>query len=306
MSFNLDSVEQLNIHEVVFYTTSTCGFMGYLHYGELVARGYVPLKDESCFTNGYLEREIDWIPGMKGIRIKDIPSFIRTTDPNDIMLNYNILQHENASRAMAILFNTYDELEEEVLEAIRAKYNRGLEDFQFKTTPDGLPPSNNDATQDIPALCISISKHCLAPFLELIKNLNESSDCPNVSCIVSNRVMSFSLDSVEQLNIPEVVFYTTSACGFIGYLHYGKLVARGYVPLKDESCFTNGYLEAEIDSTPGMKGIRLKDIPSFIRTTDLNDIMLNYNIVQHENASRAKAILFNTYDELEEEVLEVI
>ncbi|CAI9770071.1 unnamed protein product [Fraxinus pennsylvanica] len=115
--------------------------------------------------------------------------------------------------------------------------------------------------------------------------------------------MSFSLDFVEQLNIPEVMFYTTSACGFIGYLHYGELVARGYVPLKDESCFTNGYLEAEIDSIPGMKGIRLKDIPSFIRTTDLNDIMLNYNIVQHEHASRAKAILFNTYDELEEEVL---
>ncbi|CAI9770069.1 unnamed protein product [Fraxinus pennsylvanica] len=52
--------------------------------------------------------------------------------------------------------------------------------------------------------------------------------------------MSFSLDSVEQLNIPEVVFYTTSACGFMGYLHYGELVARGYVPLTE--CISEGVL----------------------------------------------------------------
>nr|WBK62797.1 uridine 5'-diphospho-glycosyltransferase 1 [Ligustrum robustum] len=183
---------------------------------------------------------------------------------------------------------------------------KGLEDFQFKTIPDGLPPSDDDATQDIPLLSQSISRNCLAPFLDLIKNLNESSDCPNVSCIVSDLVMSFTLDAADQLNIPEALFYTASACGFMGYTHYAELVARGYVPLKDESCLTNGYLETEIDWIPGMKGIRLKDIPTFIRTTDPNAIMLKYNIVQHGNASRAKAIIFNTFDELEEEVLEAI
>ncbi|KAI3445744.1 hypothetical protein Pfo_002409 [Paulownia fortunei] len=183
---------------------------------------------------------------------------------------------------------------------------KGVEDFQFKTIPDGLPPSNCDATQDIPLLSQSMSKNCLAPFLDLIKNLNDSPDCPNVSCIVSDGVMSFTLDAAEKLNIPEVVFFTTSACGFTGYLHYAELVARGYVPFKDESCFTNGYLDTEIDWIPGMKGVRLRDIPTFIRTTDPDDIMLNYNIVQHENASRAKAIIFNTFDELEEEVLEAI
>ncbi|CAI9764485.1 unnamed protein product [Fraxinus pennsylvanica] len=183
----------------------------------------------------------------------------------------------------------------------------GIEDFQFRTIPDGLPPpSNSDATQDIPALSESITKNCLGPFLELIQNLNDSSECPKVSCIVSDGVMSFTLDAAEKLGIPEVVFFTTSACGFMGYLYYGELVARGYVPFKDESFFTNGYLDTEIDWIPGMKGIRLRDFPSFIRTTDSNDIMLNYNIVQHKNASRAKAIILNTYDELEVEVLEAI
>ncbi|KAG8368656.1 hypothetical protein BUALT_Bualt15G0068200 [Buddleja alternifolia] len=183
----------------------------------------------------------------------------------------------------------------------------GGQDFQFRTIPDGLPPSDCDATQDIPLLSQSMSENCTAPFLELIKNLNDdSSECPKVSCIVSDGVMSFTLDAAEKLGVPEVMFYTTSACGFMGYLYYGELVARGYVPLKDESCLTNGYLDTEIDFIPGMKGIRLRDIPSFIRTTDPNDIMLNYNIVQHENASRAKAIILNTFDELEQDILEAI
>lgn len=183
---------------------------------------------------------------------------------------------------------------------------KGLDDFQFKTIPDGLSPSDTDATQDIPALCNSIQNTCTVPFLNLVKNLNESSDSPRVSCIVSDGVMSFTLQAAEELNIPEVVFFTTSACGFAGYLHYAELVARGYVPLKDESWLTNGYLDTTIDWIPGMKGIRLKDLPSFIRTTDPEDIMINYNIVQTRNASRAKAIIFNTYYDLEKEVLEAI
>jgi hypothetical protein len=32
--------------------------------------------------------------------------------------------------------------------------------------------------------------------------------------------------------IPALVFWTTSACGFMGYLHFAELIDRGYVPLK--------------------------------------------------------------------------
>ncbi|KAK6135444.1 hypothetical protein DH2020_030813 [Rehmannia glutinosa] len=179
----------------------------------------------------------------------------------------------------------------------------GLEDFQFKTIPDGLPASDKDATQDIPQLCDSLRKNGLPPFLDLIKSLNDSPDCPNVSCIVSDGVMSFTLDAAEKLNIPEVVFFTTSACGFMGYCNYVELVNRGLFPLQDESQITNGYLETELDWVPGMKHIRLRDFPSFIRTTDPDDIMVNYNILQTKNASRAKAVIINTFDELEKEVL---
>ncbi|KAL2460420.1 UDP-glycosyltransferase 85A2 [Abeliophyllum distichum] len=183
---------------------------------------------------------------------------------------------------------------------------KGLEDFQFRTIPDGLPLSDKDATQDIPTLSNSIQNNCLPHFLDLINNLNDSPDCPNVSCIVADGVMSFTLDAAEQLNIPEVVVFTTSACGFMAYCHYAELVTRGYFPLKDESSLTNGYLEKKLDWVSGMKDIRLRDFPSFIRTTDPKDIMVNYNILQTKNASRAKAVILNTYDDLEKEVLEAI
>lgn len=59
---------------------------------------------------------------MKNIRLRDFPSFVRTTDPNDIMVNYNILQTKNASRAKAVLINTFDDLEKDVLDALREKF----------------------------------------------------------------------------------------------------------------------------------------------------------------------------------------
>ncbi|KAF8370168.1 hypothetical protein HHK36_031799 [Tetracentron sinense] len=182
----------------------------------------------------------------------------------------------------------------------------GLPDFQFRTIPDGLPPSDVDATQDIPSLCESTSKTCLAPFRNLISHLNgtSSSNFPPVSCIVSDGVMTFSLKVAEELSIPEILFWTTSACGFLGYAHYCHLIERGLTPLKDESYLTNGYLDTIIDWVPGMKDVRLRDFPSFIRTTDPSDLMLNFLKDEAERASKACAIIFNTFEALEYDVLD--
>lgn len=62
------------------------------------------------------------MPGMKGLRLKDMPSFIRTTDPDDFMLGFEMDQLERARKAPAIIFNTFDALEQEVLDAIASMY----------------------------------------------------------------------------------------------------------------------------------------------------------------------------------------
>ncbi|KAG4119046.1 hypothetical protein ERO13_D11G054850v2, partial [Gossypium hirsutum] len=159
----------------------------------------------------------------------------------------------------------------------------------FEMIPDGLPQSDQDATQDIPALCDSTRKNCLAPLLELITKLN-SSDVPPVTCIVSDGFQ----------------FWTASACGFMCYLQYNEIFKRGIVPFKDEKFVNDGTLDTPIDWIPGMSNMRLKDIPSFIRTIDPNDIMFDFMESEAQNCLKSSAIIFNTFDELEHEVLEAI
>ncbi|GKV41124.1 hypothetical protein SLEP1_g48696 [Rubroshorea leprosula] len=246
----------------------------------------------------------------------------------------------------------------------------GLPSFRFDTIPDGLPPTDVDATQDIPSLCESTRRTCLAPFKELLCKLNDpSSDNPPVSCIVSDGVMSFTLDAAQELGLPEVLFWTTSACGFLGYLHFRHLIEQGYTPLKDESYLTNGYLDThdrrnpDLDLLPcttkphskkrpnchmsftsqpslvamekrqgkeierevleeeedwvieikglyfvrmGRKGKLLKDLPSFLRTTDPNFFMIDFILGETERAKRASAIVLNTFDALENGALSAL
>jgi hypothetical protein len=108
----------------------------------------------------------------------------------------------------------------------------GLDDFRFETIPDGLPPcENDDVTQDIPSLCTSFATHGAALLRDLLARLDDAGR-PPVSCLIPDGVMSFALEVAEEMGIPALVFWTTSACGFMGYLHFAELIDRGYVPLK--------------------------------------------------------------------------
>lgn len=71
-------------------------------------------------TNGYLDTVVDCIPGMKGIRLRDIPSFIRTTDADDVMLNFLKDESESSQRASAIVVNSFEALEKDVLDALNS------------------------------------------------------------------------------------------------------------------------------------------------------------------------------------------
>ncbi|KAK9053752.1 hypothetical protein SSX86_024826 [Deinandra increscens subsp. villosa] len=177
--------------------------------------------------------------------------------------------------------------------------------FQFETIPDGLPPAENlDVTQDIPLLCKFTSETCLGPFKKLLSKLNGETMTPPVSCIVSDGVMSFTLDAADELGVPEVLFWTTSAGGLLAYAHYSTLRQNGFIPLKDSDDLNNGYLDTIVDCCiPSMKGIRLKDMPTFIRSTDPDEPMVNFCIRETARANRASAIILNTFEDLEHDVL---
>lgn len=108
----------------------------------------------------------------------------------------------------------------------------GFQDFQFETIPDGLPHTNMDATQSIPSLCDSTRKYSLAPFCNLISKLNDSNCAPPVSCIISDGIMSFTVKASQQFGLPNVLFWTHSACGFMSFKECKNLMDRGLIPLK--------------------------------------------------------------------------
>ncbi|KAG6438151.1 hypothetical protein SASPL_103088 [Salvia splendens] len=209
-----------------------------------------------------------------------------------------------------------------LLKARGANALDGLPTFRFETIPDGLPPSETvDATQDIPSLCDSTTTTCLAPFKKLIARLNEAGDAPPVSCIVSDGVMSFTLDAAAELGLPEVLFWTTSACGFYAYTQFEKIKIMGYAPLKGTwmlyysnitySLYIHDRLNQRISRHGGGRNPRherhtLERHPSFIRTTDPDDFMLRFISQETTRAKRASAIILNTFDALEQDVLEAL
>uniref|UniRef100_A0A6N2L8C1 anthocyanidin 3-O-glucosyltransferase n=1 Tax=Salix viminalis TaxID=40686 RepID=A0A6N2L8C1_SALVM len=182
---------------------------------------------------------------------------------------------------------------------------KGLPDFRFESIPDGLPPSDENVTQDLPRLCEAATNNFLAPFNDLLDKLNgtASPDVPPVTCIVSDGFMPVAITAAEMLGIPIAVFFTISACSLMGLKQFKVLKEKGLTPLKDDSYLTNGYLDRVVDWIPGMKDIRLRDLPSFFRTTDPNDCLFTFCMESVERALSASAIIFHTFDALEQEVL---
>ncbi|KAF7106117.1 hypothetical protein CFC21_106872 [Triticum aestivum] len=187
-----------------------------------------------------------------------------------------------------------------------------LPGFRFATIADGLPPSDLEASRDTPALIYSTMTTCRPRFKELVVKLNEEAEAsggavPPVTCVVADSITSFAISVARELGLRCAVLWTASACGFMGYYHYKDLLDRGIVPLKEEAQLSNGYLDTIIDWIPAMpKDLRLRDLPSYLRTTDPDDIMFNFFIHEVPAMSQASAVVINTWDELDAPLLDAM
>ncbi|CAD6333479.1 unnamed protein product [Miscanthus lutarioriparius] len=119
----------------------------------------------------------------------------------------------------------------------RLLHSRGALDrvpgFRFDAIPDGLPPSDADATQDIPALCYSTMTTCLPHLLALLARVDADAGSPPVTCLVTDAVMSFGFDAAREFGVPVAALWTASACGFMGYRNYRNLIDWGLVPFQN-------------------------------------------------------------------------
>ncbi|KAG8059125.1 hypothetical protein GUJ93_ZPchr0002g23766 [Zizania palustris] len=183
----------------------------------------------------------------------------------------------------------------------------GLPGFRFATIPDGLPESDADATQDPASLCYSTMTTCLPHFSGLLADLNRTPGIPKVTCVVADGVMSFGIDAAKELGVPCALFWTASACGYMGYRHFRFFLDEGLSPLEGEEQLTNGFLDAPVVRARGMsKHMRRRDYPNFVWTTDRADILLNFLMHEVERTDRADAVIINTFDELEQPALDAM
>jgi UDP:flavonoid glycosyltransferase YjiC (YdhE family) len=60
------------------------------------------------------------LPGLRNMRFRDFPSFIRTTDPDEYMVRYVLQETDRTAHALALIVNTLDELEGEAVAAMEA------------------------------------------------------------------------------------------------------------------------------------------------------------------------------------------
>ncbi|KAJ0088605.1 hypothetical protein Patl1_33262 [Pistacia atlantica] len=164
---------------------------------------------------------------------------------------------------------------------------------------DGLPYQPDDTTQDMSALCESIRNHVLLdPFRNLLAKLINAPSSNTVSwVIISDGFLSFAITAAEEVALPIILFFTISACSLMGF--------KQFRTLKDESYLTKE-LDTVIEWIPGMKDIRIRDLPSFVRSTDPDDILFNLTMEATEKASKASAILIHTFDALESQVLDAL
>jgi hypothetical protein len=108
----------------------------------------------------------------------------------------------------------------------------GLPDFRFITIPDGLPPSDLNATQDVTSLCDSIMKNFLAPFSDLLRKLHNVANNPLMTCIVSDGFKSLTVTAAHELGIPIAMLFTISACSLMACMHFSHLRDIGFTPLE--------------------------------------------------------------------------
>ncbi|GAU37797.1 hypothetical protein TSUD_276150 [Trifolium subterraneum] len=221
------------------------------------------------------------------------------TEPHDVLVPFPAQGHINAFFKLAKLLHlrgfhiTFVNIEYNNKRLLKSRGSNSLDGFNgfnFETIPDGLTPleGNGDVSQDILSLCQSIRKNFLQPFREILAKLHDSAGTgliPPVTCIVSDCYMPFTIQAAEEHALSTIIFNPFSACNFLTSLHIRTLFDKGLIPLK------------------GLKNFRLKDLLGLVRTTDPNDSRIEFVIEAAYTFHRASAIVFNTYNELESDVL---
>ncbi|KAF8690721.1 hypothetical protein HU200_041100 [Digitaria exilis] len=168
--------------------------------------------------------------------------------------------------------------------------------------PDGL--SLDDPPRTLRAHHEAMERNCLEPFKSLLRDMLRRS--PPVSCVVADTPMPFAAVAAREVGVPDVQFFTASACGLMGYLQFEHLLAHGVVPLPS-GYDTDGSLDKPLEWVPGMHGVRLRDLPTFCRVTaEEDDWLMRFHVHQMKTAASSTAVVLNTFYDMEKDVVDAL
>nr|GLL19070.1 7-deoxyloganetin glucosyltransferase-like isoform X2 [Ipomoea trifida] len=130
-STTIGAAQELGIPAIMYWPFSGVGSMLHLHSPHL--RDKVSINKDDYI--------IDWISGVKSIRVGDIPTSAWSPDPNDPLVDYIISQVSGSYKASAVIFHTFDELEPEVCNALCSMFNRAYTIGPIPMLLKGFPES---------------------------------------------------------------------------------------------------------------------------------------------------------------------
>ncbi|KAJ8759713.1 hypothetical protein K2173_009814 [Erythroxylum novogranatense] len=123
-NFTIATAEEHGLPIAIFFTLSASGFMGFDQIRVLAERGLIPLKvDESFQKNGYLDQAIDFIPGMKNMRLRDFSTnAIKAKNIDEIGFRMAAEPTKKSREAPALILHTFDALEPELLDTLSSMF----------------------------------------------------------------------------------------------------------------------------------------------------------------------------------------
>eukprot|EP00268_Persea_americana_P038446 TRINITY_DN38021_c0_g1_i2.p1 TRINITY_DN38021_c0_g1~~TRINITY_DN38021_c0_g1_i2.p1 ORF type:complete len:480 (-),score=51.13 TRINITY_DN38021_c0_g1_i2:173-1612(-) len=118
MSFVIDVAEEVGLPVLSFRTISACSLWCYFRIPKLVEAGELPFGDDAD-----MDRAIKGVLGMESfLRRRDLPHFCRAKEVTDPGLQLVWSETLKTTRSSALVLNTFEDLEPQILSHIRAHW----------------------------------------------------------------------------------------------------------------------------------------------------------------------------------------
>ncbi|KAG6765405.1 hypothetical protein POTOM_029447 [Populus tomentosa] len=184
-----------------------------------------------------------------------------------------------------------------------------LVNFLLETIADGLPVDHPRSGGQLMEL-FDAMKLVTKPIFKKI--LLETK--PPVNCIIGDGILGFVGNVAIEVGVPIIYFRTVSACSFWAYFSIFDIIEGGQLPIRGgvpNLVFVETAGDEDMDrlitKVPGMETfLRCRDLPSFCRVSDMTHPNLLLVMDETRQSPRAKALILNTFEDLEGPILSQI